>query len=99
MFLKPYFYSKLKLSRIERGGWLPKRRQRRDARTERVIRHAEIRPIQNIEAFREKLHVDSFRELESPAHTQVERSEVEPASGVSSHTHGTIVVVGIEVTI
>jgi hypothetical protein len=95
MFLKPYLESKLKLA------WIESLRRLSKTRTgcKRIDRHSEIGAIQNVETFREKLQVDSLGKFEPPTQTQVERGEVKPTPGVSSHAHRPIVSIRIEVTI
>src|SRR5687768_12020345 len=95
--LETQSHSKLKLTRIECRGWLSERWQRIRACTESVIRHSEIRAIKNIEAFGHNLQIHSFTQTEPPAQTQIERSEIKSASGISTNTCRAVVVVSVEV--
>src|SRR5262245_14613609 len=80
--LKTHLHSKLKLTGIESRCWSSKRRQRRHACAKRIVRNAEIRAIQNIEAFRQQLQIDSFRQVELTTQTQIERSEIKSATRI-----------------
>jgi hypothetical protein len=97
--LKTHFHSKLKLPRVECRGRLSKRRQRRRARAESVIRHAKIGVVENIETFREKLQVNSLGQTKTAAPTQIKRSKIKSSTRISSNTDRTIVVVCVEVAI
>src|SRR6185369_937846 len=89
--LKTHLHSKLKLPRIECGGRLPKPRQRLDARPERIVRHSQIRMVQDIEAFSQQLQVDSLRQLDLSTQSQIQRCEVEPVSLIAPNANRPIV--------
>src|SRR6185295_19343037 len=97
--LKTHLHSELKLPRIECGGRLPKPRQRLDARAERVVRHSQIRMVQDIEAFSQQLQVDSLRQLDLSTKTQIQRGEIKPPPRIAPNANGPIVEVRIEVAI
>jgi len=98
-FLETQLHPKLKLPWIECGCRLSKPRQRLDAGTERIIRYSQIRAIQNVKSFSQQLQIDALRQLEPSTQTQIQRSEVKAAPGISSHTYRPIIVVSVKVAI
>jgi hypothetical protein len=78
---------------------LSKSLQRRSATAKSIVWHSEICAIQDIETFGQQLQVYPFSNSEPSTQTQIERSEVKPASRISSDAGRSIVVVCIEVTI
>src|SRR6478672_1324270 len=97
--LKTQLNSELKLSRVKGCCCLSKCRQRVNARTEGVVRNAQVGTIQHVETFGDEHQICFFSYQYLLAQTQIQRCVVETATSIPAETRGPIIVIRVEVTI
>src|SRR5262245_54200359 len=75
--------SKLKLPWIKRQRGLTKRRQRRHARTKRIVRYAVVGAIKKIESFDQRFERNALIEMKLTAQAHVERGVIKAATRIA----------------